>query len=135
MSEVSPAGGGAVGAGLSRRDKQSIGRRVELAASALERGGSVAEFVALLGEGNEFLWFRYLLYQTNPEVPWFYMPKDVHERLKLQLYNPEAFQAELEAWQKEVIEEQDAAGIKRGFGDAGAMSMGGGSGPAKLSIS
>ena len=87
------------------------------------------------GEGNEFLWFRYLLYQTNPEVPWFYMPKDVHERLKLQLYNPEAFQAELEAWQKEVIEEQDAAGIKRGFGDAGAMSMGGSSGPAKLSIS
>ena len=64
------------------------------------------------GEGNEFLWFRYLLYQTNPRWPLFYMPKDVHDRLKMQLYHPEKFEAELAEWEKEVKEQQAAAKVK-----------------------
>ena len=47
------------------------------------------------GKGNVTLWRRYKFAHHNPRYRSFYMPKDVHERLRMQLFEPKAFEAQL----------------------------------------
>ena len=37
--------------------------------------------------GNEYLWIRYTFSHTNPRWPLFYLPRDIKERLRMQLYH------------------------------------------------
>jgi hypothetical protein len=56
-----------------------------------------------VGKGNEMLWIRYKLAHHNPSWPLFYIPRDLHERLRLQLYRPKEFEAQL---RKEMDEQE-----------------------------
>jgi len=59
------------------------------------------------GVGNEKLWVRYKLAHHNPALPPFYIPKDLHERLRMQLFDPEAFEAQLRKEMDEIALETD----------------------------
>jgi len=56
------------------------------------------------GRGNVTLWLRYKIAHHNPEKRLFYIPKDLHERLRMQLFEPKAFEAQL---RKEMDERDD----------------------------
>ena len=47
------------------------------------------------GKGNVKLWIRYKLAHHNPAWAVFYIPEDLHERLRMQLFEPKAFEAQL----------------------------------------
>jgi len=47
------------------------------------------------GKGNVTLWLRYKLAHHNPVWQLFYIPEDLHERLRMQLFEPKAFEAQL----------------------------------------
>ena len=60
------------------------------------------------GRGNVKLWIRYKLAHHNPARRWavFYIPRDLHERLRMQLFEPKAFEAQLRKEMDESFEAQ-----------------------------
>ena len=54
------------------------------------------------GKGNVTLWLRYKLAHHNPVWQLFYIPEDLHERLRMQLFEPKAFEAQLRKEMDEV---------------------------------
>jgi len=47
------------------------------------------------GKGNVALYLRYKFAHHNPAYRAFYIPRDLHQRLRMQLFEPKAFEAQL----------------------------------------